>query len=416
MDSISATALPASLPDVLARMNSSLEINELLATIMNGAKSLMQAEASTLWLYDAVKDALVVHTPAGANVEQVKGLILLRGKGIGWWVFENKHAYLTNNVQQDPLFTGEIVRGGFVTRNLLTVPLINAHGEAIGVLQVLNRVGGFSAGETEVLSLLAHQAAIAIERERLREAIRAGEEERHRMQLEQRDLQRQLAMEQAVAFARGVENERERIARELHDGVLGSISAVIRGLQPEFQRHGISRNWLEKLQDTGSDIRSIMENLRPRILEHFGLLEALESLLRKSCESTVPEVRFRFSAACEEPVMPDYAKMFLYRVFQEAAVNMQRHALASEAILTVRRIVNGGLEFILQDNGRGFDLEKAVPAALEKGGGNGILNMRHRINMLGGVFEVSSQPGRGTRLRIELPGFGVPIQADGKPG
>lgn len=389
---------------ILAKMNSSLELSELLSTIMYGAKTLMRAEASTLWLYEQETDTLYIHTPAGANNERVKGVRLKRGKGIGWWVFKNREPYLSNDVQNDPLFSGDIVKGGFQTRSLLTVPLINASGEGIGVLQVLNREGGFSREkDIPAFRMLADQAAIAIERERLRDAIRQSEHARYEMELERKEMLRKTQAEQALSFARGVEQERSRIARELHDAILGNLSTIIRGLQPVFQKNQLSNNWIEHLQQLSAEIRVIMDDLKPGVLEHFGLFAALEALLERTCQNAGSPIQLSLQFLSSEPELPDFKKVFIYRVFQEAAANLLKHARASEVLLKAIVKENGNLELLLVDNGDGFELENASSEGFSKGGGHGLVNMRHRISVIGGTLLVDSTPGSGTTLTIQIP-------------
>jgi signal transduction histidine kinase len=387
--------LPALL-EVLTRVNGSYELPKLLEAVLIGARELMNGEASTLWLYDAQRDVLEVHTAIGEEASEVRGLTIPRGKGIGWWVFLNRKPYLTNDAQNDPLFSGEIVGDGFTTRNLFTVPLINAAGDAIGVLQVLNHPEGFSEEMISLFTVLAQQAAVAIERERLRETIRVNEEKSRRL------LQASEAAS-ALAFARGVEEERARIARELHDGILGSLSRIIRGLQPVFQKHGISPDWLNQIQQTSADIRDVMNDLRPRILEHFGLFAALESLVREACEKAVPPIIFRFQQSGDDPPLEEFKKVFLYRVFQEAVANVMQHAGASKVELRLKSDENG-LEIILADNGKGFDAASAPSNDSEMGThGHGLNNMAYRIKMISGSLAIQSQPGRGTEIVVRVP-------------
>jgi sigma-B regulation protein RsbU (phosphoserine phosphatase) len=155
---------------LIARINSTISLDELLGSIMESTKSIMQAEASSLMLLDKETQELVVALPTGPAKAEISGKRIPPGKGFAGWVAEHKKPILVNDPQNDPRFLGEISsNSGFTTKSLVCVPLRNAEGEVIGVLQAVNRLirTAFDDSDLDLMVSLANQAAIAIEREKL---------------------------------------------------------------------------------------------------------------------------------------------------------------------------------------------------------------------------------------------------------
>jgi sigma-B regulation protein RsbU (phosphoserine phosphatase) len=155
---------------LIARINSTISLEELLGAIMESTKTIMQSEASSLMLLDRETRELVIALPTGPAKAEISGKRIPPGKGFAGWVAEHKKPILQNDPQHDSRFLGEISsNSGFTTKSLVCVPLRNAEGDVIGVLQAVNRIGrdGFDDSDLDLLMSLANQAAIAIEREKL---------------------------------------------------------------------------------------------------------------------------------------------------------------------------------------------------------------------------------------------------------
>ncbi|TNE69992.1 GAF domain-containing protein [bacterium] len=153
---------------LLTRINSELELNAILATIMESTKDIMQAEASSLMLVDKETGELIFAVPTGPASVDLSGKRIPSGKGIGGWVAENNEAAIVNEVKSDHRFLGDT--DNFVTNNLACVPMNNAKGEVIGVLQAINKKdGNFEQTELILFKALADQAAITIEKAKYQE-------------------------------------------------------------------------------------------------------------------------------------------------------------------------------------------------------------------------------------------------------
>ncbi len=161
--------------ELLAEINSEMDHQALLLSIMEAARRIMEAEASSLILLDAESGELLVKVPTGPARAEISGIRIPAGRGFAGWVAEHGEPLVVSSPQEDPRFYGEIAGSGFRTRNLICVPLTSGRGEVIGVLQAMNRLGSphFQDDEIPLFSALAQQAAIALERGRLiQESIR----------------------------------------------------------------------------------------------------------------------------------------------------------------------------------------------------------------------------------------------------
>jgi PAS domain S-box-containing protein len=199
---------------------------------------------------------------------------------------------------------------------------------------------------------------------------------------------------------RAQEEERKRIARELHDDLSQTVALLAFDtsslvLAPPAEL-GEMKKSLHKLQsriaDLSTDIRQIAHQLHPSILEDVGLGAALRELCEEfSARETIPVV---FEQEALQETLPVDVAACLYRVAQEALHNIQKHARASHIWLTV----GGTAESIrlgIQDDGVGF--------GSEAGQGLGIISMKERVRLVEGEFSINSQPGKGTRLTVSVP-------------
>jgi signal transduction histidine kinase len=202
------------------------------------------------------------------------------------------------------------------------------------------------------------------------------------------------------------EDERRRIARELHDEIGQTLTALrieISRAQAALKAGSAAAG--ERLEEaralaerTLHTVRDISLLLRPALLDDLGLSAALQWQTEDfSRRSGIP---CRYSEEGLEDALPDAHKTCVYRVVQEALNNCEKHSGASAVRLTVSQAA-GELRVEVEDDGRGFELDaQGSPAGAA---GLGILGMRERAAVLGGALEVESAPARGTRVRLSLP-------------
>jgi two-component system, NarL family, sensor kinase len=197
------------------------------------------------------------------------------------------------------------------------------------------------------------------------------------------------------------EDERARLARELHDGV--SQALVATKLLIESAQHepaGAERLQalaLTRLNSTLAEVRHLSHALRPTLLDTLGLPAALQHLAGEF--DAAGGVRFTAAVEGEEVDLPEAVKTALFRIAQEALNNAARHAHAKAVALTLRFERNAGLVLEVADDGQGFDAEAAQAVADQ---GLGLRSMRERANALGARINLATSPGAGCRLAVKL--------------
>jgi signal transduction histidine kinase len=197
------------------------------------------------------------------------------------------------------------------------------------------------------------------------------------------------------------EKEKSELARTLHDELGGLLTAAKMDLS-WLQSRLDTPAYQDRLAQLGSVLdeamglkRRVVEELRPSLLDHFGLATALRTYVDSACNKAVItcEIRLPEDGA---PIPKDIA-ITLFRIVQEGLTNIIRHAGAKHITL---EFTDGGGEyaFTLQDDGRGFD-----PNIARDSWPHGIMGMQQRVRALGGRFSLESTPGRGTKLQVAVP-------------
>jgi signal transduction histidine kinase len=309
-----------------------------------------------------------------------------------------------------------------VPRTSWTVQLSQPRAEALAAIRTLQRilVGG-SVLLMGVAVLMAWGAARSIRQPvvRLTEAAErlaqghletpigtAGEDEIGRLshaletlrQALQDDERRSLLLRRVLSVQ---EDERRRIARELHDQTTQQLTVL--GLQLDAAARdtaaanlGPSRELVNTMID---DLHRLIYDLRPSILDDLGLLAAIRSFARTHLEPKGITVHCEFPDAIPE-LDPD-ATTAVYRVIQEALTNVMRHARA-DAVQLACAVSEGALTIEVEDDGVGFDPGRMSSPRLT-GEGLGLLGMRERLALLGGRLVIDAAPGSGTRVLVSVP-------------
>jgi signal transduction histidine kinase len=199
------------------------------------------------------------------------------------------------------------------------------------------------------------------------------------------------------------ENERKRIARELHDGLGQSLGAIAFNVRTTLQKVGDKvKTGFESLeaimpiiQQSMDEVKRIGMNLRPALLDDFGLLPTIGWLVREY-QKTYPHIRVEKQTEIEETQVPDPLKAVIYRIIQEAMSNIAKHSEANLVSISLMRKMDDRIELVIEDNGIGFDM-----GSVKKGLGLG--SMRERAELSGGSFDNKSVKGKGTVVRASWP-------------
>ena len=273
------------------------------------------------------------------------------------------------------------------------VPL-RAHDRVIGVLEAYGPRPLREKESIETLANLASQGASALENARLYEEL--SERERELQELVRRILVAQ-------------EDDQRRVAYDIHDGLIQTAIAAYRRLELFVKHHPPDaaqdreelENAVDLVQQTVGDARRIIANLRPTSLDDFGLATAV----RMSVDNLRGEgFEVSYEETLGEKRLPDILETALFRVAQEALANVRKHAQTERVHIWLGRRDDGVVHLEVRDWGRGFE----EPAgAGQRGGGPGervgLSSMQERITLLGGRFQVRSEPGKGTAVLAEIP-------------
>ncbi len=382
------TALYA-LQDAARSLALELNVPLLLKKILRSAVQVMDATAGSLLLLDPSTDQLVFEVIEGGGGEALSKQRIGRDQGVAGWVATHCESVVVNDVTTDDRFYAGIDRvSSFTTNNLLCVPLMSK-GEVIGVLQLLNKKSGdlFDEDDVNILNIFASQSAAAIESARLYEAVR---EERDRV----------VAVEEDV---------RRRLARDLHDSLAQMLAAAlmnVRFMNEEVSKqNAISTTDLSALEDVISkalfQVRTMLFDLRPVILETQGLAAALEAYTKRLRKEGTGRLRLSVNHALGR--LTPKVETAVFSIIRESLNNVRRHARAKNIRVALDRD-DEKLYVAIEDDGQGFDVD-LVERMYGERGSIGLLNMKEWAETVGGALAIESEIGQGTKVTMTVPLF-----------
>lgn len=375
---------------VAQSMASTLDLDKVLDDTMQLVTAVLDASASALLLVDARSGDLVFEYVYGELGNVLRKERAGQSEGIAGWVFTHGEPVLSNDVHHDARFNPVVdVKTDFLTKSMVCVP-IQIRGRTLGVLEAFNkRTGpGFDSEDMRLMVTTANQAAIAIENARLYQGLR---DERDRIIQAQEDVRRQ-------------------VARNLHDGTVQFLSAISMGidhlerlleLKPEA-----ALSELDALRDltrqATRQARLALFELRPLILETQGLVPALEAYVQQLQGNELFGIHFE--APRSFPEMGNSVAGTIFAIVQEAVNNAKKHAAARDVWLRLST-ENGWMKIVVEDNGKGFDLE-AVEREYDRKGSIGLLSMRERAELIDGYLTIEANkvpPRTGTKVILRVP-------------
>lgn len=201
------------------------------------------------------------------------------------------------------------------------------------------------------------------------------------------------------------EAERRRVARELHDETSQALAnlVVTLGTAARLTSEGETRRQLEQVRllavETLEGVNRIVHDLRPRLLDDYGLVAAIRGYAEERLEQAGIDVTVEVTGA--EARLPPHVEMGIFRVVQEAVNNIVRHSDATHACI---RLGCETEHFVVEihDDGRGFEVS-AILGGSRQNGCLGLLGMQERVALIGGTLEIDSAPAAGTRIRVQVP-------------
>ena len=358
-----------------ARFNAHLTLESVADAVCEETALALNASAVLFLLYDQTQGALVPTASLGLPEELVDNYQPVPQEISKYYALEQDMLVLISDVQSEPGLPNAELNSRYNVHTILSAGLIREK-QLMGAISVysLERPRQFNDHELALLKGLADQATQAIDNARLR----------------------QRAERAAVAA------ERSRLARELHDSITQSLYSLT--LLAEGWRRQASAGKLERVEEPLAELGDIAQQalkemrlmvyeLRPPELEHEGLIGALRKRLSAVEKRSGVEARLLVDEIVDLPIPLENE---LYRIAQEALNNILKHAAATSVLVNIHR-ENGIIVLEVIDDGVGFD-----PSTRGELGGMGLASMRERVEKMGGSFEISSEQGTGTSVKVQM--------------
>jgi two-component system, NarL family, sensor kinase len=375
--------------EVARVINSSLELNAVLDRILSHATAILEAESGSIMLLDETSRKLRVLAARGPRAREIEGKQQELGQGVAGWVALHGEPVLLHGAVADPRF--RLVCERHDLRDALSVPL-QADERVIGVVNLSNRRSAepFSQDDLELLTALANQAALAIRNARSFQEMRR----------QRRTVERLLD-----EVTRAQEEERMRIALQIHDGPAQTMFAALRNVeaaqalvgQSPPALAGVMAELERTIRQSIRETRAVMLDLKPPPLEGLGVRAALRQYVDDFAKRTGIETAFVYRGP--EARLPQMMESCFYRITQEALANVWKHADAARAWVTLDvRQRSCALE--IRDNGKGFDPEAAAATQAQH---LGMRSLYERAELVGGRLTMGAVPGEGTVVRVEAP-------------
>ncbi len=363
----------SALYNVASVASASLDLDTILERSLDRVLATMKSDKGVIHLLDEAEKTLRLAAQQGMPPDIIAQIDpVTPGSGLVGWVFDHGKPLMTPNLTLDPRAPQAVRTNGLHT--YVGVPM-RAKGKVLGVFSVFGEAGHqFCVEEMTLLASIADQVGVAVEHTRLHQ--------------------------QAEQLA--VMEERERLARDLHDSVTQSLYSLT--LFAEAGRRLIRAGDLERAegylarlgetaQDALKEMRLLVYELRPPALEREGLVGAIQRRLGAVERRTGVKAHLLVDDMIELPASVEEG---LYHIAQEALNNALKHAAATSVTVRIR-VVDKHVELEVVDDGIGFD-----SATAGNGGGMGLVNMLERAEKLGGALRVVSAPGQGTKVSVSM--------------
>ena len=363
-----------SLNEISSALASEVDLSRLLDLIAARLRELMHARIVLIAL--PVSDgSLIIRATDGEGLEELRGMRLESETSKTGRVLERRRSERVDSLIDDIEMDQEAGRK-MGARTGVFVPMM-LRDRAIGVISVHDKEGSdvrFTDEDVRLAEAFAARAAVAV------------------------DLSERVASDALRRVVGAQELERQRLARELHDETGQALTSILLKLKSFEEIVDPSRvvaamgELRELVVTTLQDVRRLAVELRPKALDDFGLVPAIERLVGTFHEQTGIEVDLESRLGSDR--LPPEIETTLYRITQEALTNVVKHAQAKHVSIVLTRR-DGSVAAVIEDDGRGI-----TEAA---GDGLGLLGMRERIALVDGRLEVESSPGSGTTLSFEVP-------------
>ena len=367
------------------------DIDTVLTRIIQTATAMLDAERATLYVIDHTRNELWSRVltegaePGATSVREIR--LPLDGRSLAAEVARSDAILRIDAPYDDPRFDPSTdQRTGFRTRSILMAPIDARDHRTLGVLQVLNRRSGlFTEDDEGFARALAASAGVALEYVQLSDELAA----------------------ERLRVVKVAEEERKRLARDLHDGVAQMLANAAIGIEVAAKRARTDvdaafaelATLREKLVESQKGLRDILFALRPLPLEDGGLPAAVNALVERIDGTNGSQVTAR-RVESKRRLKPE-VEAGAFTVIREAANNAIKTGRAQHVRIDVYD-EPGAVVALVEDDGRGFDVSATLSTYSQRGS-LGLLQMRESARLIGGQLSIDSSVGNGTRIRLVIP-------------
>ncbi len=380
---------------VSAAISGLQDLDTILRIGLDNVLNIMNGTVGGIMLLDESVQTLSYRVHHGLSDKYAEEMHLKLGEGIAGKVAQTGRSVLLEDISSEPDAARLDLIGSEGLRAFVSVPL-RAKDNVLGVMNVASHESHrFTKEDVHLLHTIGDQLGIAIEQAMLYDRLRRA-----------RERLRKLARQNLVAE----EEERRRIARELHDETSQSLSGIALQLEALIEMYGKSGNQdaqliagLKKVQaltvQVHKEVSRVISNLHPTVLDTLGLVAAA----RQHAKNTLQPLNINVSVEMKgaEVRFPPDVEAALFRVIQGSVGNIIKHSKAKSASI-VLAYQPDEFSLTIRDDGQGFDVSRLTD--VEAGGrGRGLFSMRERIGFLGGTSGVESKIGGGTTVWARIP-------------
>ena len=380
---------------VSAALSGLWDLDAILRVALDNVLNIMDGTIGGILLVDEETQTLSYRVHQGLNTRYIEEVHLNLGEGIAGRVAQSGKSVLLEDISADPRVVYSDLVSAEGLKAFISVPL-QAKDKVLGVINIASHIPRrFTTNDMHLLHSIGDQLGVAIEQARLYERLRKA-----------RERYRKLVQQTIVAQ----EEERRRIARELHDETSQALSGLTLQLQALVDMAEMSGNqdteFINRLKQVQSlavqvhnEISRLIANLRPALLDTLGLVPAIRQYAEASLHPLSIDVSVESKGLDRR--LPPEVETELFRVAQGIVGNIAQHSRAKNATI-VLELVGDEFSLRISDDGVGFDVSKLTDVE-DSGRGRGVFTMRERVGLFGGTSSIESQPGQGTTYLAKVP-------------
>ncbi len=381
-----------SVSEIFSHLSDLSNLDIALGSALDKTLEIMKEDTGSILLLDEEKQLLCCRVHRNLYREDISKACYRLGEGICGKAAQTGKVILVEDISTDPRFARSRLMAVEGLHGFASIPIWTKE-RVLGVLNIASREARkFSSDDVQLLEGIARGIAAAVENAKLHQEVQHKEEVRGEL------LKDILAIQ---------EEERKRIARELHDETSQAIASLVANLEASAGMLPAAMDkpkaLLRKAQSLSisilDGIHKLIYELRPSLLDDLGLVAATRWLADNNLRELGVKVDFRSTGRKRR--LSSRLETTLFRVIQEAVYNIAKHARARNTSLSLHFKKNA-IRVNIRDDGTGFDVAEAI-SSKDRPRGLGLLGMKERVELLNGTLNIQSRPGAGTEINIEIP-------------